>query len=168
MRYLVKNNSPLPATDGTYTGSKTIWVEGSVQGNCFPLGPQETIAVADTAMELLVKMYPTIIQVVDTYLDDDAPIAKTVALPGVGSWTLVTLGKFCTQFQFNTTATNCLVSFSGWDAGGGQTAPPADYQIPIPADVATPGGDLFTLNMTMNPSKALYVSGTGSLTIIGI
>jgi hypothetical protein len=168
MQYLVKNITPLPAHDGSYTGSKTIWVEGSPQGNCYPIGPQETLAVADTAKDLLLANYPDIIQVVDTYLDDDAPIGKVVTLPGAGAWLLVTLGKYCTQFQFNTTSTNCLVSFSGWDAAGGQTAPPVDYQIPIPTDVATPGGDLFTLNMTMNPSKTLYVSGVGSLTIIGI
>ena len=168
MQYLIKNITPIAPADGTNNGSKTIWVEGSVQGNCYPLGPQETIAVADTALPMLQKMYPDYISVLGTFTDDDAPVAKTVALPGVGTWTLVTMGKFCTQFQFNTTATNCLVSFSGWDVPGGQTAPAADYQIPIPANSATPGSDMFTVNMTMNPSKAFYVSGTGSLTIIGI
>jgi hypothetical protein len=167
MQYLVKNITPLPAHDGSYTGSKTIWVEGSAQGNCFPIGPQETVSVSDTAKDILLMTYPDIIQVIGTAFDDDAPVAKTVTLPGAGVWTLVVLGKYCTQFQFNTTSTTCLISFSGWNTAIGQTAPPADFQIPIPTSSATPD-DLFTLNMTMNPSREMYVSGTGSLTIIGI
>lgn len=166
MQYLVQNTTPLLATDGSYTGSKTIWIEGSVQGNCFPLGPQETVAVPDTAVDLLLKTYPNIISVIGTFKDDDAPVAKVIALSA--SWTLITLGKFCTQFKFNTVATDCQVSFSGWDAIGGQTAPPTDYIIPIPAAPAAPGSDIFTIDMTMNPSKAFYVKGTGSLTVIGI
>ena len=166
MQYLIQNTTPLSATDGSYTGSKTIWVEGSAQGNCFPLGPQETLVVSDTALDLLQRTFPTYINVIGTFTDDDAPISKTVALSG--TWTLVTLGKFCTTFKFNTVATDCQVSFSGWNTAASETAPAADKIIPIPANAAAPGGSLFSVDMTMNASKVLYVKGTGSLTILGI
>lgn len=166
MQYLVQNITPVSAAHGINPNSKTIWIEGSVQGNCFPLGPQEVTRVPDTAVDLLLKTYPTYITVLGTCRDDDAPVAKVIALSA--SWTLITLGKFCTQLKFNTVATDCQVSLSGWDTLAGETAPPADYVIPIPATVAAPGSDLFTLDMTMNPSKVFYVKGTGSLTVIGI
>lgn len=166
MQYLVKNITPALNHDGSYSGGKTLWVEGSFQGNCFPIGPQETVVVADTAKELLLKTYPQYVQVIGTYFDDDAPIYKSISLSG--TWALVTLAKFCTQFQFDTTATDAQISFSGWDTAAGQTAPPTDYIVTIPTSTSTPGGDLFSITMTMNPSKEFYVKGTGTLTVIGI
>lgn len=160
MQYLVKNITPVSNQDGSYNGSKTIWVEGSVQGNCYPLGPQETVVVADTAIALLLKTYPEYVQVIDTFTDDDAPVAKVIT--PTSWWIKYSLAKFCTNFQFTTAATDVLVSFSGWNAAAGETAPATDYQIPIPAGT-------FDLNMTMNPTKEFYVKGSsGTLTVIAI
>lgn len=177
MQYKVKNITQAVSTtevkvggfgpvDQTNTSGKTIWIEGSIQGNSFPLGPQETAVVSDTALALLQKNFSAYISVLGTYTDDDAPVTKVVALSG--TWALVSLDKFCTQLQFSTTATNAMVSFSGWDIVAGQTEPPVGTQLLIPANSATPGGALFSINMTMNASKEFYVKGTGSLTIFGV
>ena len=58
MQYLVKNMTAVSPSDGSYVGSKTIWIEGSVGGNSYPLGPQETAVVSDTALDLIQKVYP--------------------------------------------------------------------------------------------------------------
>lgn len=160
MQYLVKNTTPLLAHDGSYTGSKTIWIEGSAGANAFPLGPQETCAVSDTALSLLQQNFSDIIQVMGTTLDDEGPVAKVITLSA--TWTSYTLGKYCTHFQFNTTATDCLISFTD------QTVSQPDFAVPVPANPAAPGGQLFTLDMNMNPAKTIWVKGTGTLTIIGL
>lgn len=163
MYFLVKNTSPV-GTDA----SKTIFADSSVlEGQTFPIGPQETIPVPDTTKDMLVKLYPTLIQVVGPYTDPGAPVALTYTL--TASWALVDLGKYCTQFKFQTVDTIAKVSFSGWDSGAGQTEPLTMYQVPIPADIATPGDNIFELNMDMNPSRYFYAKGTAgqTLTIYG-
>lgn len=163
MLYLIKNTST----------NLTLMLESSSQWNNLILKPGDTQPVTEAALaQLNVSGYTNMgglipvgaYTVLGPTVDTNAPVALTTTLPGVGTWSLITLGKFCTNFQFVTTSTNCLVSFSGWISP--DTAPPTIYQIPIIPDT-TADGQAFTLNMVMDASRSFYVSGTGSLTIIG-
>ena len=163
MQYLIQNTST----------TLTLMLESSSQWNNLILKPGDIQPVSEAALAQInasgfsntgglvpVGAYTVICPTIDT----NDPVAITTALPGVGTWSLITLGKFCTNFQFVTTSTNCLVSFSGWISPN--TTPPTIYQIPIIPDT-TNDGQAFTLNMVMDSSRSFYVSGTGSLTIIG-
>ena len=170
MQYLIQNTSSFSGTP------YTIFLDSSAQWNSLILKPGDTAAVPEIVLaELTVSgttqyggPVPTnAITIIGPTIDTDAPVAKTVTLPGVGSWTLVTLGRFCSNIKFITTSTTCLVSFSGWNTALGQTVPPVQYQVPIVADSST-DGNAFTLDMPMNSCRSMYVSGTGSLTIIGL
>ena len=145
----------------------TIMIESSSQWNNLILKPGDTMAVTEAAMEQLstIPDYAGYWTNLGPTVDTMAPVALTVTLPGVGTWSLQKLGRFCTNFKFITTSTNCLVSFSGWDSPA--TAPATQYQIPIVPDSVT-NGDAFTLDMVMDSSRSMYVSGTGTLTIVGI
>ena len=163
MQYLIQNTST----------NLTLMLESSSQWNNLILKPGDIQPVPEAAIAQLRVSGTTqhgglipasAYTVLGPTIDTNAPVALTTVLPGVGSWTLITLGKFCTNFQFVTTSTNCLVSFSGWVSPN--TAPPTTYQIPIIPDT-TLDGQAFTLNMVMDASRSFYVSGVGSLTIIG-
>lgn len=168
MQYLIQNTSSF--TSGIPV---TIMLESSSQWNNLILKPGDIQAISEAALaQLNVSGFTNTggtipagsYTVIGPTIDTGAPVALTTTLPGVGVWSLVTLGKFCTQFQFVTTSTNCLVSFSGWVSPN--TAPPLIYQLPIIPDT-TSTGQAFNLNMTMDSSRSFYVSGTGTLTVIG-
>jgi len=161
MQFLVKNTTPVGDL------GKIIYVDASVlEGQIYPLGPQETLPVSDSSKDMLVKLYPDYIQVIGTYTDEDAPVA--LAQPLTTSWVLADLGKYCTQFKFITTDTIAKISFSGWDTAKSETEPPTKYQISIPP--TSTANNAFEFEMTMNPSRYIYVKGTNAatLTIFGI
>ena len=144
--------------------AKTLMIESTAQWNNLIMKPGETIAVPEAAVSQFLLMFPNLITIVGPFTDPNAPVTLTTTLSS--TWTLVKLGRYCTNFQFKTAATDCLVSFSGWNTGAGEVAPAAMYQIPvIPDSVAD--GHAFTLDMPMDSNRSFYVKGTGSLTIIG-
>ena len=116
-------------------------------------------------MDQFLVTFPGMLTVIGPFVDTNAPVAITVTLSG--TWQLVTLGRFCTMFKFITTATNCLVSFSGWNTAIGETAPDVKYQIPIIPTGGQTDGQSFDFDMPMDSNKSFYVKGTGTLTIIG-
>lgn len=162
MQYLVRNTTSF--TSGIPV---TIMIESSSQWNNIILKPGDTEPITEAALAQLntIPQYKGMYSVIGPFTDPGAPVALTVTLSA--TWTLVTLGKFCTNFKFITTATNCLVSFSGWNAAAGETAPAVQYQIPIVPDTTT-DGNAFTLDMVMDSTRSMFVKGTGSLTIVGV
>lgn len=170
MQYLIQNTSSFSGTP------YTLFLDTGAQWNSLILKPGDIAAVPEVVLAELTVSGTTqyggpipanSYTILGPTIDTSAPVALTQTLPGVGSWTLVTLGKFCNNIRFVTTSTNCLVSFSGWNTALGQTVPPVQYQIPIVPDT-TLDGSAFALEMPMNSCRSLYVSGTGSLTIIGL
>ena len=149
-------NSPGNAT--------TIFLESAAQWNQQIMKPGETTAVPEATVSQLLLSYPTAITIIGPFTDPNAPVSITITL--TGTWTLYKLGRYCTNFQFITTSTNCLISFSGWNTANGETAPAAMYQIPITPDPTQTGG-AFTLDMPMDSNRSFYVKGTGTLIIIG-
>ncbi len=152
----------------------TVMLDTSAQWNSVILKPGDTMNVTEFVLAELTAIGTTAnggpipsgtISIIGPTVDNAAPVSTTVVLPGVGSWTLVTLGRFCNTIKFITTSTNCLVSYSGWLTGN--SAPPTQYQIPIVPDT-TAVGVAFSLDMPMVFTRSMYVSGTGSLTIIGM
>lgn len=71
MYFLVKNITPAVGQDG----SQTIYADSAVlEGQVFPIAPQETVPVPDTTKDMLIKLYPTAIQVIGPYIDKGAPV----------------------------------------------------------------------------------------------
>ena len=164
MEFLVKNVTPIGTDE-----SKTLYVDSAIIGSMIsPLGPQETLSVPDSSKDMLLKLWPQYISVLGTSVDLCSPVAYTATL--TTSWVLVDLGKYCTTFKFQTTDTIAKVSFSGWNTLIGETEPSLMYQVPIPANPTTPGNNLLEFDMVMNPSRYIYVKGTGAaiLTIFGL
>jgi len=162
MQYLIQNTT-------TFASGKpvTIMIESTAQWNNLILKPGEILPVAEAALAQLstIQAYNGLYTVIGPTTDPNAPVALKVTLSG--TWTLVTLGRFCTNFKFVTTASDCLVSFSGWNTANSETAPATQYQIPVVPD-GTTDGQAFTIDMVMDSTRSMYVKGTGSLTIIGV
>ena len=156
MKYKIQNIS----TD------KTFWVDNAYGYHSQPVGPGEIAVVSDTGKEQLMAAYGSYITVLGPAVDNDAPVYVKQAAPAAWSLTgsgIIDLGKNCSQFKFGASAAGVFVSFSGWDTSLSQTAPPTLNQIEIPQ--APTSGEYFTLHLTMNPARYLYVKGNGTATI---
>jgi len=156
MKYKVQNTST----------TTTVWVENSVSGNSFPLGPGEKVSVPETTKTQMINNNPSILTDLGPVTDMDAP-AYYNADPGA-AWVLITLGpgnKFYSQFKITASAATAQLSFSGWNAAApdNQTAPPTWSIIDIPVVSATAAPLEF--DFTMNPTNCLYLKRTTAATV---
>lgn len=156
MKYRLRNN----------TTNKTFWIDRAPGYHSQPVGPGETIVVSDTGATQALEAYGTEVTILGPAIDVDAPVYVNIVAPAAWSLTgsgIIDLGKYCTQFKFGADATGVSVSFSGWDTSLSQTAPPSINQIEVPQ--APAAGEYFTLNMTMDPTRYLFIKGNGTATI---